>query len=114
MSLQSLLTDECELSVESYTTNAIGEEVREFGTPVTVKCRVNANRSGTRDDLRLGGPSQDNVRLLYLSPDTTITTAYRVTHRDINYKVNRVDPFYGLNGDVHHLRCEIEDIRNAS
>ena len=54
MSLQSLLTDTCELSVESYTTNEIGEQIREFSTASDVKCRVSLGRGGSRNDLQLG------------------------------------------------------------
>ena len=61
-----------------------------------------------------GGLTQDNVRILYLSPDTEISTAYKVRHDNIDYKVNSVYPARGLDGSVHHKRCEIEDIRNAS
>ena len=87
MSLKSLLTSECTLQAETYTTNDFGEEIRGFTDPVSVKCRLNSLGRGNPNDLQLGQIIEENQYVLYVGPDTTITTGHKVTLGGSEYKL---------------------------
>ena len=109
MSLKSLLTAECSLEAEVYVTNNFGEELREFADPVTVKCRLNSLGRGNPNDLQLGQIIEENQYVLYVGPDTTITTGHKVTLGGSEYKVNHVRPLEDGRGRVSHLQCYLQE-----
>ena len=109
MSLKSLLTSECTLQAETYTTNDFGEEIRGFTDPVSVKCRLNSLGRGNPNDLQLGQIIEENQYVLYVGPDTTITTAHKVTLGGSEYKVNHVRPLEDGRGRVSHLQCYLQE-----
>lgn len=111
MSFENRLPTECELREEINTVNEIGAVDRSFGDPVKVKCRLNAYGRGIRDDLQLGQVIQDNRYTLFLGPNTIITTAHKVTVNGKDYKVDRVREYEDMNGKLHHLECDLQEIR---
>ena len=110
MTYKSLLTAECTLQAEMYITNDIGESERAFGDPVSVKCRLDAEGRGIRDDIELGKVIQDNRYTLYVLPDTDITTAHKVTLAGVDYKVDRVRDYPDATGKLHHKECDLQEI----
>ena len=110
MTYKSLLTATCTVQAEMYTTNAIGESIRTFDDPVSVKCRFDPQGQGTRDDIELGKIIQDNRYVLYVLPDTDITTAHKVTLAGVDYKVDRVRNYEDGIGKLHHKECDLQEI----
>ena len=110
MALQSLLTATCTLQEEMYTTNNLGERIRGFSDPVTAKCRLNAVGRGIRDDLQLGQIIEDNRYVLYVAPETDISTSHKVTLLEREYKIDRVREYRNGRGALHHLECDLQEI----
>ena len=110
MTYKSLLTAECTLQAETYTTNDIGESIRAFGDPITVRCRLDAEGRGIRDDIELGKVIQDNRYTLYVLPDTVITTAHKVSMDGIDFKIDRVRDYKDARGKLHHKECDLQEI----
>lgn len=108
--IHSLLTEECVLHAEEHTTNEIGESERVFGEGVRVACRLDPVGRGIRDDLALGQVIEDNRYTLFLAPETEITTKHKVVQDGIDYKVLRVRKLKDIEGVLHHLECDLEEI----
>ena len=109
--IEDLLTDQCTLHAEENTINKIGESERVFGDGVSVKCRLEPYGYGNRDDIALGQIIEDNRYTLFLAPDVEITTKHKVVQDGIDYKVNRVRKLKDIEGTLHHLECDLQEIR---
>ena len=109
MTYQSLLTSECEISSETDTVNAFGEDVRGFDNPTTVKCRLNPVGGGD-SDIALGQVSEMNRAVLYSAPDTSVSTGDKVVLDSVEDKVDRVRPYRDGSGNLHHKVCDIQEV----
>lgn len=109
--IEPLLTEQCTLHAEEPITNEIGESERVFGVGVSVACRLEPYGRGIREDLALGQVIEDNRYTLFLAPDIAITTKHKVVQDDIDYKVLRVRKLRDLDGKLHHLECDLQEIR---
>lgn len=47
--------------------------------------------------------------VLFLGPDVTIARNYKVTVSGIDYRVERVDPCWGLSS-LHHYECTVKEL----
>ena len=110
-SFRGLLSATCTIQSEVITTNEIGESVRSFNEGVSVKCRLNPRGHGIRDDLQLGQIIEDNRYTLFLAPDATVSTKHKVVQDGIDYKVDRVRKYHNRAGALHHLECDLQEIR---
>ena len=95
---------------EMYTTNDIGESIRTFGDEVTAKCRLDTVGQGIRDDIELGKIIQDNRYVLFLAPETTVDTSYKVSMDGIDFKIDRVRNYKDGGGRLHHKECDLQEI----
>ena len=109
MTYESLLTATCTLEEETYETNSIGESIRKFGDPVSVKCRLNPNRV-VREDVNLGKIIQDTTFVLFLAADADVSEAHKVTHNGTDYKIDNVREFHDGIGNLHHYECDLQEI----
>ena len=110
MGFEALLTAECTLQEETFTLNDKGEEIRGFGSETTVKCRLNPVSGAVGDDLQIGQIGEINRFVLFLAPDTTISTETKVTVDGLEMKVDRVREFHDGSGVLHHYECDLQEV----